>query len=450
MAEPILLPTDPTEAGRAYGSLAAPVLRDRIGRMWRVAEDSPWSLGALEDRGARFRAFVARIAPRWLDEAEAIAAAASLEATDLYVLNALPADFWDTKTGGCTSCIIAGGASATGSAMLHKNRDIINEAQDLHVRQAPDGTQLLASRDIGTLGIAHFHSHKALAGANNTGSPIPTDELRDCGLACTHLLRLVAERAGSCDEAIAILEDALAKEVAGASGAVRGMIFLFAEPTKGVVVEMTSRRLAHAEVTDGTLIRTNHFLIDQMLPYRAEPPTPNTLRRFDRAHELLNPPAGSKAAGRSRPDDLVRLSRDHHDGPDSICSEDSQHLWMTMSACTHIVHEDTLDPAARTMASVGNPRNTLCIPVPRAINGLPADCVSGELHNLARALYAREGAGDHLAAIQKEQEAAMNREYRDLAAKLHGHPPTRVRAELTQFVARCVARVRSLLKGLTA
>jgi len=444
MTRTILLEGEPAEMGRCYGELAAPFIRDRIRRMWEIVDASPWGTSELDERGERFRSFLDQIAPEWLDEAEAMAAAAGVNPTDLFVLNALPRGFWESSTGGCTSVLVVGNRSATHDTLLHKNRDLHNEVQTFHVSRAPSGAQLFASRDIGNLGFGHFHSDRALAGANNTGSYIPLDELRECGLACAHLLRLVAERASSCDEAVAVLEDAIARELAGASGGSRGMIFLLAEPSKGVVVEMTSRRLAYREVRDEAIIRSNHFLLDEMRPYAAEPPNENTLRRCRRAHELLDPTPAISVA------DLQRLSRDHNDGPDSICSDDSQHFWMTISACTHVVRADNADPLAHTRAMMGNPRNTLAIPIPRAIDGLPAACVDGTLHNLSRQLYAAHGVGEHLAETQQEHERAMVREFASAGAAARFGPPERLRPQLTELVARCVERVRSLLEEMIA
>jgi hypothetical protein len=442
MNDSILLPSDPAEAGRIYGRLVAPALRDRIAQMRRVAEAASVSEATLHERGERFRGFVRRIAPEWLDEAEAVASAAGVAPADLYALNALPNHFWAARPAGCTACLVAGSASAAGATLLHKNRDVVDSTQDLLLRRLDDGSQYLASRDIGSLGIAHLHSGRALAGANNTGSPVPPVETRDCGLLCTHVLRLVAERASTCDEAVAAIEDAIAREVAGGSSPQRGSIFLLAEPTHGVVVETTTRRFAVREVRDDALIRTNHFLIEKMLPYRLGPPDANTLCRCARAHELLDP------LSRVAPEDLARLARDHHDGPDSICCDDSQHVWMTVSACTHVVHRaDSL--AAHTRAAVGSPRNTLFLPIPRAIAALPAECVSGAFHDLARTLYARQGVGDHLAAAQQEHEPELVAEFTRLAADLAGASPDRARAELAAFVARSVARTHSLLEALT-
>ncbi|MBM4038947.1 MAG: hypothetical protein FJ290_10585 [Planctomycetes bacterium] len=434
----------PREAGRCYGELAAAALRQRVAEMWEAGNGSRWGPAQLDERGERFRGYVERIAPEWLDEAEAIAAAAGINVADLFALNALPPGFWKAPGSGCTSCLVVGSHSATGHTLLHKNRDLVNSTQDFHVRRTADGWQLFASRDMGSLGLAHFQSDRALAGANNTGSYIKPEELRDCGLTCTDLLRLVAERASTCDEALALLEEAIAREVAGGSGHGRGMIFLFAEPGKGLLVEMTSMRLAHREVRDDTLIRTNHFLLDEMLPTLSEPPQRNTLRRYERAHELLDPLPLKNLA------DLVRLSRDHNDGPDSICSDNWQHTHMTVSACTHSVRPDTNDPIAHTRVQMGNTRNTIAVPVPRAIDGLPTECVDGTMHNLARKLYARHGVGDHLAQIQEEQERSIAREFAQVGAAAKFADPDRLREHLTEFTARTVARVRTALEGLLA
>ena len=443
MSQRVLLKGAPREIGRAYGALVEPLLRNRVRRLWEVAAAAGWSREQLVERAGRFRGFVERIAPEWLDEVEGIAKGAGVGAEALLALNSLPQGFWTRASAECTSWVIAGSASATGDTILHKNRDELNEPQDFHVRRVPGDIQVFASRDIGNLGFAHFHSDVALAGANNTGSPIPPDELRECGLDCCHLLRLVAERANSCDEAVAVLEEAMAKEVAGGSGGYRGMLLLFADPTSGVVVEMTSRRLACQEVRNDVLVRSNYFRLPAMRPYAAEPPNDNNTRRYDRARDVL-------ALGTGSVTDCTRLSRDHSHGPDSICSDNAEHSWMTVSACTHVVHGENDDPLAHTRVAMGNPRNTFFIPVPRAIDGLPAECVTGELHDLARTLYAAHGVGDHLAEAQAEHEAAIAAEFASIRDAVRFHPPASPRRQLTDFVARCVARTSSVLEGLTA
>ncbi len=429
----VALSPEPREAGLVYGRLAGGFIRERLGRMWDVVRTGGASQGEVEERGREFRRIAQRIAPEWLDEAQGIAEGAGVEADDLLILNALPTDFWPTP--GCTTLVATGSCSAEGATLLHKNRDLRNEVQTFEVRRLADG-QVFASREVGSLGYGHFHSDRALAGANNTGSPIPERELRPCGLTCAHLLRLVAERAGSCDEALATLDLALSREVAGGSGGTRGMVFIFAEPQRAVVAEMTSRRMAYREIEDDALVRTNHFILKETARVASEPPSQNTTRRFERASEIL---AGLDALSVG---DLLALARDHADGPDSICSADAEHPWMTVSACTHLVRPNTSDPLAHTRAMMGNPRNTLAIPVPRAIDGLPQVCVSGMLHDLARRLYAARGLGDHLAAIQREREQAMADE---LASAKQG-PPELLRERLTAMVGRWVEATTSLLR----
>jgi len=442
MSRVVLLSGNPTEIGRAYGDLVGSTLRERAERTRQCASRSAWSQAELAERAERFRTCVGRIAPEWLDEAEAMAKAAGVEAADLYLLNALPRGFWDTPAGGCTAALVVGSQSATGRTLLEKNRDVRNERQDFHVRRALGGAQIFASRDIGNLGFAHFHSDRLLAGANNTGGYIVPEEYRDCALGDCHLLRLVAERAATCDEALAILEEAIAKEVAGGGDPNRGSIFLFAEPARGVVAEMTSRHLAWREVRDATEVRTNHFLLDEMRPYAGDPPSANSLRRYARAHEVLDPLENKNVA------DLVRFSRDHADGADSICCDNRQHPWMTLSACVHVLRPEATDPRAHSRVAMGNPLNTLYVPVTLAIEGLPAECVDGSFHDLSRRCYARGGLSDRLAEIQHEHERALAAEFARVGAEARFGQPERLRPQLTEFVARCVERVRALLESL--
>ncbi|NQT86109.1 hypothetical protein HQ560_05050 [bacterium] len=395
MDEPILLSGQPRELGQVYGEIAGAHLRERVARMHGEAARSMWTETALLERGRAFGRIMARHAGDWQSEASGVASGAGVSFEDLLVLNSLPDDFWGAEGGGCTSCIVAGSTSAEGGPLLHKNRDLENSVQDTHVRCVGD-SRVLASREVGNIGFAHFHSTRGLAGANNTGAYVHEAERRDCAFRCVHLLRLVAERAGTCDEAVAVLEDAVAGEFAGTSGATRGMIFLFVDRAGGVVVEMTSKRLTVRHVADGAEARTNHFVTDAMQSTVAQEPDHNTRRRLERVHELLDPLDTVSAR------DLVALSRDYADDADSICNAKRGNACSTVSACTHVAGAPGV-----SHVSMGHPHNTLCIPVPVTVDGLPAACVSGDMSAQARAALASRGLGDHLAAVQDERERAM-------------------------------------------
>jgi hypothetical protein len=126
--------------------------------------------------------------------------------------------------------------------------------------------------------------------------------------------------------------------------------------------------------------------------------------------------------------DLVALSRDHADGADSICNAKRGNACSTVSACTHVVRQPGV-----THLSAGNPRNTCCLPVPLALEGLPAACVAGDMSAQARALLAERGLGDHLAAFQDAEERAMARELSEGEGDA---------ARATALVARWVRRVQ--------
>jgi hypothetical protein len=420
VGEVVHLAGEPRELGRVYGALAGRHLRERVALMHDLASQSGWTETAVVERSRAFTQTAARGAPHWLDEAEGVADGAGVSLDDVLILNSLPDEFWAADSG-CTSCIVAGPTSAEGATLLHKNRDLENSVQDAHMRCLGDH-RVLASREVGNLGFAHFHSTGGLAGGNNTGAHIHDGERRDGAFRCVHLLRLVAEGAGTCEGAVAVLEDAVANETAGTSGATRGMIFLFADRTAGVVVEMTSRRLAVQHLAEGVLARTNHFVMDEMQSVVAQAPDQNTLRRLERVHELLDPLDAVSAR------DLVALSRDYADGVDSICNAKRGNACSTVSACTHVVRQPGV-----THLSIGNPRNTGCVPVPLTVEGLPAACVSGDMSAQARALLAERGLGDHLAAFHETEELAMARQL----AGVEGDA-----AQATALVARWVRRVQ--------
>lgn len=364
MGEPVFLVGGAHEIGALLGQYQGDVLRERIARTRRRAEVTQQA-PVLRERAEKLGAAIEVATPLWLDEVRALAQSADVEVADVLALNCLPPNFWGKSYeppslfsastgeivspfdaqgyeplmgGDCTSFFALGESTISGETLFHKNRDERDEVQCLYIKQTDGCFRYVAGGDIGNLGIAHVQTENYWAGANNTGSPVLPDEYEDCALGDSHALRYLAERCESLDEIVPALDDLIARKLLGGGGFGFGSIFLFADATRGLIVECTSRRLAHRWFEgDEMAVRTNHFLLPQMQEF-ALPPNKGSVLRYERAVELWHESeghAGISACG--------EIARDRANAPHGICRNPSDE-WgsATVSTSTATIsrHDD--------------------------------------------------------------------------------------------------------------
>lgn len=361
MGEPIFLLGEASEVGAVQGQWQQAVLRERIGRVLQRADEIK-TLGILRERAEKFSNCLLDIAPHWLEEASVQARVAGVEAWQLLAINCLPGNFWpgdgalippaplssagtsdtlvnayeaqgiDPGMGGgdCTTFFGIGDACLGGETLFHKNREHWDEVQCLYIKQINGFNRFVGGGDIGNLGTAHLHTEDFWVGANNTGSSVPPEEYEDCVLTDSHTLRYLAERCASLDEIVPAMEQLIARNYLGGGSSNAGMIMLFADAARGLIVESTSRRLAFRWFEESDMaVRTNHFVLPEMQEY-CLPPNPGSLRRFERATELWEPQHGIVGiAG------CGEIARDRDGAPSAICRNSTDGLGsVTVSTST--------------------------------------------------------------------------------------------------------------------
>ncbi|HEX8552951.1 MAG TPA: carcinine hydrolase/isopenicillin-N N-acyltransferase family protein [Abditibacteriaceae bacterium] len=338
------------------------ILRERVARTFRRAE----ILGlhdVLRARAAEFSDVVASVAPHWLVEARAQSAAAETEAWQLLAINCLPANFWGKRNreylappletvgdesdlidvydaqgveageggGDCTSFFALGGATLSGDAILHKNRDERDEVQWCGIRQNEEGFRWAGTGDIGNIGAAWVQTENEWAGANNSGSVVVEGEWLDGKLSDAHALRFFAETCARLEEIPAAVESLVAAEVLGGGGPNGSNIWLFCSAERALVIEATSRRFALRwfDESDAMDVRTNHFLLPEMQEF-ARAPHPSSVARLERASALWHPQNGIASISGS-----VELGRDRVGAPFAICRNTEDNLnSVTVSTAT--------------------------------------------------------------------------------------------------------------------
>jgi len=360
--------------GAALGRDVGALLRDDvIGRIEKM------DVRDENDQSRRREAFLRMLepaAPHWIEEARGIGAAVGVPWERIVDLNclrrrpsprchaALPAE------GGCTSALAVGDGSRGAGPLLWKNRDEWPHTQFVcHFRQ--DGKHaFLAGTNVCNLGVAHFLNEHGLAGACNTGSAL-SDEITDPGLSDCHVMRLIAEHAADCDQALALFEDLLLGHRVGTAGYERGMILLFVDAKqRGLVIEASCRTFDSAWVHDGTVGMANHFVGPRTCAVvnqarMTESPVESSRKRYARINDLLR----SKRRGVGVRD-LMVFSRDRANRPLAIANDGDLWPWRSLSSFIHVIDPD--DPGlSRAWVCNGHPCMAEYLPVYVAAEGVP-------------------------------------------------------------------------------
>jgi hypothetical protein len=374
MGEAVFLVGEAREVGELQGGLQRTFLQERLTRIMQRAERASL-IETLRERAESYATVLAITCPNWLEEAAGVASGAGLEAWQILALNCLPRDFWageyspaplvekniarakletdedlvnpyeaqgvDLAAGGgdCTTFFALPESTLPGETLLHKNREEKDEVQWVGIKQLLNTQRFVAGGDVGNLGIAHCHTENFWAGANNTGSAVPPQEYSDCALSDAHALRYLAEHCASLDEIVPALEELIARNHLGGGAFEAGMILLFADAARGLIVEATSRRL-HAEYFEGEamLVRTNHFVFPEMQEW-ALAPHPGSIERYKHATQLWNEQSGFASIP-----SCGEIARDRENAPHAICRNPSDNLngSVTVSTSTSTIspHDD--------------------------------------------------------------------------------------------------------------
>jgi len=209
----------PREIGTTWGIIQKAQIRDYIKSYEKRLQGQNITREVLRRRAKRFFEIVRDIAPHWLEESEAIARAAGVDA-ELYM--SLPAM---TPRGigfhECTSFALSREASASGALLFHRNRDNVDHRQSGYILQsARKGIyKFIAVGGTTTITTSVAVNEKGLVGsADMGGMKVRVPKYR--GLMNNQCLRYIIEKAADCDEALALVRELVDKGyyVGGAQG----------------------------------------------------------------------------------------------------------------------------------------------------------------------------------------------------------------------------------------
>ncbi len=213
----------PEEIGTLYGQINAQIIRHDFEEMYlQPAYAAGLTDQDLLDRSAQAVNIIGQLAPHWLTEARAVAAAAGVD-QDLYVsyIDGVVRDRFLYPLPDCTSYAVSPDYTEGGAILFHKTRDNRDSPQSAYMVDSslPDVNKFIAvSNGTGIHGISMMVNEKGLAGcadypANLKSGVLPIDDPLEShpdqyrGIMAATLLRHVAERAETCQDALDIITD---------------------------------------------------------------------------------------------------------------------------------------------------------------------------------------------------------------------------------------------------
>jgi len=345
----------PEQIGTQWGTLHRETIQQDIASSLAKAKKAGITREIIIERSAAFREIAGKIAPHWIEEARATARAAGVD-EELYVA-LLDGESRNRYLHECTSYAVPKEHTRDGMVLFHKNRDNTDRPQVAPmVESSLDGIhKFIAVSNVGPLRCSMMVNEKGLAGSgdypaekkkDSSTLTLPSADPQYRGIMAGTILRYIAERASTSEEALAIIEDFVSKGYY-AGGDVNGSHWLFAD-RNGVIIEVCNN---------------SRHVVSKVHTQKAY---------FSR---LNNSAAAKKLRGEKQPVDFQtfhNVSRDR-----SICFRSS------ISGMT--VEIDPDHPELLTCAWIALPARTVAFPVFIGQSHIPTCLADGTANQLGKA-----------------------------------------------------------------
>ncbi len=295
----------PAQIGQRWGALNACAIENDLEEYYLApAERAGLARAELLRRSEKFVALARELAPHWIEETRAVAEAAGVE-PELYLsfVASVYRAIWQGED--CTSFAVSPRYTEDGRIFFHKNRDNAPKSQCAFViaSDRPGINKFIAVSDASVIAAMMIVNEKGLAGSADVGG-LREDNPRYRGWMNTALLRYIAEKASTCQEALAIIEQFVRD--GNCAGGTWGTHWLFVDRS-GAILEISSNST-----------RVEHQYHDQKVYFSA-----NRAAAITRMQELPEPIGFAAFHNVSRDESTcfpqsisgmsVEVSRDHPD-----------------------------------------------------------------------------------------------------------------------------------------
>ena len=354
--ELVVLEGSPEKVGKEWGRINGKDIRKHLSQYFNgVKAVKGLTKKIVTKRAERYMSIINEVAPHWLKEAEAIAKEARVSSMADYMCFAggRPRGIFFSE---CFSYISVGQASIDGTTFFHKNRDTNDTSQSAYVKAiVPDERlsykpakyiSIATTSDISSMMMVN---EKGLCGGADVGG---IEKRPSYGGVMNHdILRYIAEKASTCEEAVEIVEDFTSK--GWYTGGIRETHWLFADKKgTGVHIDNSSQKVKCKFVKDNFLINSDPDLRSKV------------------AKKLLR-----KNFGRI---DCRLMNFISQKKP--ICASSN------VSSFTVRVSPDYTDVLSYAWVSLGRASETIYIPLYIGVAGTHISLVNGEIYRLHKKL----------------------------------------------------------------
>ena len=313
----------------------------------------------------------------------------------------------------CTSWMVFSDLFGKDAHVLHKNRDapvrnvaVKQSAPDAHFRWIGLGN----GESVPCMGM----NVCGLAGAMNSGELCVDPPDNTTGKSTPKMLRAILENCGTAAAAVKKLRQLL--RAGDYSHGKRGSIFFFLDPKEGYICETTAKVCTVQRYREGYAFRANVWRNPGMAQLSRIPP----LEYLDSCgRESVVRTALNDALERKRRidlEDILALAREDKPAKNSPLQR-SIFSKTTNSAATLVIHREFPTVLSTMYALVGQPRHTVCLPIPICAENLGSRLTEPVWSDAARARFEKLGLHSEIPEEWTAFEKKAMREYEKASAK---------------------------------
>lgn len=374
--ETVTLRGSPAEIGSLWGRINAAAIHADLEKYYlKPAKEAGLSIATLIERSQRYAEVSRRYAPHWLEETAAVAESAGVE-PGLY-LSFTASVYRGLFLGNeCTSYAMSTAFTEDARIFFHKNRDNALKKQSVFILDgaASGVNRFIAVSDASVIAAMMMVNDKGLAGSADVGG-LKVGDPAFRGMMNTAVLRHIAERAATCDDALRIVQEYVrAGHYAG--GGKWGTHWLFVD-AGGKILEISNNS---REVTHRFHTQKAYF---------------SRLPGSDARKTLLDAQA---------PVDFAAFHNASRDS--SICLKDS--------IAGMSVEIDRQHPATLSRAWVSLPAKALSFPLFIGGSETPLPLLNGEVFDTCLRIEGRRADWERLEAAAFRRQSSLESEVRTL------------------------------------